>query len=106
MSICFVNNTDLITSDQKVNADEVKIVLEKLLGVEWQPFLPNIIETCKGWIDNSTHNGSWPNGPNSPTSNCDRTNEKLFYCLRQQFLQNCPASAWKNGKGLSIFRRT
>lgn len=84
-----------------------------MLGVEWQSLLPNMINTCKDRIDNfnpnergpNGNNGHGPhgNGPNSPMANCNMTKEKLFFCVREQFLISCPDSSWKNGKSLIVF---
>lgn len=97
-SNCLFNNTNnIMTPDNKVNSDVVKPIVEKLLGGEWLPLLPSMLETCKERIDNCKSHG--PNGPGKgPMADCNMAIEKLSFCLREQLVISCPDSSWKNSK--------
>ncbi|KAJ6645679.1 hypothetical protein Bhyg_00887 [Pseudolycoriella hygida] len=108
MANCVLNDDNVVTPDNKINSDEVRNMLSKLLGAEWQSLIPSMIDTCKNRVDNFNHNFNGTHGPHGGhgphghgkgphhMSNCNKKKEMLSFCLGEQYTLNCPDSLWQN----------
>lgn len=76
--------------------DEVRPVLDEILGAEWQSLIPNIIETCRSRPSHGPGGGNKGKG-----HRCNPVKEMFLFCVHEHIITQCPDSLWIDGRNFA-----